>query len=207
MLIIFGFRGRGKTIATGQFFCPRCGADRSYAHRTIRRWFTLFFIPIAPTGGVLGEHVRCDTCNTAFDMNVLQTPTSAALGEYIRNAMRMCIVAILLAGDRTDPRARFAAVGAAQATGLADYSDLALEQDLSRFGGTDVAVYVDPLAKGLNEQGKETFVAQVARVALADGQCSDAERRVLERVGASLGLSVAHLNGVVMTLTTETPPV
>src|SRR5262245_7497197 len=207
MLIIFGFRGRGKTIATGDFHCPRCGVDRCYSHRTVRRWFTLFFIPIVPAGGEVGEHVRCDTCQTCFNTSVLATPTSAQLTENIRSAMRMCIAAILIAGDPTNVPARIAAVNAARLAGWSDYDDAALDHDLVSLGGTPIAPYVDPLTTALNLQGKETFAAQIARVALADGQCTEAERSVLEQVGASLGLSVAHLNGIIGTLASETPPV
>src|SRR5215831_18584319 len=179
MLIIFGFRGRGKTIATGEFHCPRCGVDRRYSHRTVRRWFTLFFIPLVPTGGEIGEHVRCDTCQTCFNMSVLASPTSAQLTENIRNAMRVCIVAILLAGDRVNIPSRVAAVNAARLAGLAEYDDAALDDDFGALAGTAVAPYVEPLARSLNDQGRETFAMQIARVALADGQCSADERGVL----------------------------
>ena len=47
---IFGLIGRG------QFHCPNCGGDRNYEHRTARRFFTLFFLPVIPLDKV-GEVV------------------------------------------------------------------------------------------------------------------------------------------------------
>ena len=58
--------------------------------------------------------------------------------------------------------------------------------------------YVAPLAEGLNLQGKETFIEQVARIGLADGPLSPSETRVLESLSATLGLSAAHLRGIVV---------
>ena len=78
MILIWGFKARAKTISTGEFFCSRCGADRSYALQQIRRWFTLFFIPLFPAGKALGEQVKCSTCGARFQPEVLNTPTSAS---------------------------------------------------------------------------------------------------------------------------------
>ena len=64
MILIWGFRARAKAVATGEFFCTTCGADRSYVLQHIRRWFTFFFIPLFPVGKALGEQVKCSTCGT-----------------------------------------------------------------------------------------------------------------------------------------------
>ena len=77
MLIIFGTKLRARAIATGEFFCPSCGVDRNYVLQQVRRWFTLFFLPVVPMGKVLGEQVRCSTCGTCFRPEVLSAPTSA----------------------------------------------------------------------------------------------------------------------------------
>jgi len=47
-MIIWGFRGRVRPLATVRTRYPRCGQQA--AHRLVRsqRWFTLFFIPIVP---------------------------------------------------------------------------------------------------------------------------------------------------------------
>ena len=38
------------------------GADRSYVLQQIRRWFTLFFIPLFPAGKMLRNHFRGRIC-------------------------------------------------------------------------------------------------------------------------------------------------
>jgi hypothetical protein len=123
MILIFGFRVRGTNVGEGEFFCPHCGADRHYVMRALRRWFTFFFIPIFPSGKELGRQVVCSTCNTAFREDVLNAPTSSALSDHIRNAMRVASVAMLRAGGETSA-ARAAASDAIRATGFTDYDDV-----------------------------------------------------------------------------------
>src|SRR3954464_3087245 len=86
-MLIFGFRSRAGVIGRGTFLCPHCGVDRSYSHKRMRRWFTLFFIPVIPLN-VAGEFVECDTCRQGFKMIVLNTPTTATLQTELAWAIR-----------------------------------------------------------------------------------------------------------------------
>jgi len=198
MILIFGFRARAKNVGHGEFFCAHCGADRSYVLQHIRRWFTLFFIPIFPAGRVLGEQVKCTTCGSAYRPDVLNAPTSAAFSENLRGATRVAAVAMLAAGDVRNEAARTAAVDAARRAGSGSYDDSWLANDLSAIDASQLEMYLVPLAQGLSLPGKESFVEQVARVGLADGALSPAESRVIESIGAQLGLSAAHLRGIVV---------
>lgn len=201
MILIWGFRARAKAVSTGEFFCSHCGADRSYVLQQIRRWFTLFFIPLFPVGKVLGEQVRCATCGSRFAPDVLNTPTSATFSENLRGAMRVASMSMLAAGDPTSSAARAAAVDAARHTGAENYDETWLTQDLAALDASRLGDYLAPLAQGLNPQGKETFVEQVARIGLADGPLSSSEMHVLETLSTSLGISAAHLRGIVVSTT------
>lgn len=70
-MIIFGSRAKNKTLDEGQFFCPRCQAQRAYKHQQATRYFTLYFIPLIPMGK-MGEFIECQGCGAAFEMSVLQ---------------------------------------------------------------------------------------------------------------------------------------
>jgi hypothetical protein len=150
MILIFGFRVRGTNVGEGEFFCPHCGADRHYVMRALRRWFTFFFIPIFPSGKELGRQVVCSTCNTAFREDVLNAPTSSALSDHIRNAMRVASVAMLRAGGETSA-ARAAASDAIRATGFTDYDDATSRSDLASADVANLAGYLAPLASGQGE--------------------------------------------------------
>jgi uncharacterized tellurite resistance protein B-like protein len=198
MIFIFGFRNRASKVSEGDFFCPRCGADRHYVLQRFRRWFTLFFLPIFPMSGAKGgEQVKCQTCNTAFRPEVLQTPTSAQLTDTIRDTMRLAAVAMLTAGDSWDVAARQCAIDAICSTGATGYDDNALSEDLYNQDQGQLTSRLGQLARGLNDPGKEMFITHLAQIAVADGPVSEGEQAVLNTAGSSLGMSAAHLLGIV----------
>ena len=213
MILIWGLRARAKALSTGEFFCSHCGTDRAYVLQQMRRWFTLFFVPLFPVGKPLGEQVRCSTCGTRFAPEALNTPTSATFSENLRGAMRIAAVSMLAAGDRTNDAARSAAVDAARRSGAENYDETWLANDIDALDPSNLGEYLAPLANGLNTQGKETFIEQVARIGTADGPITPAETHVLESLGASLGISAAHLRGIMIATaspqspsTGDTPP-
>lgn len=206
MILIWGLRARAKALSTGEFFCSHCGTDRSYVLQQIRRWFTLFFIPLFPVGKPLGEQVKCSTCGTRFSPDVLNTPTSASFSENLRGAMRIAAVSMLAAGDRANEAARTAAVDAARTSGAENYDETWLTHDLEVLDPSNLSEYLAPLANGLNTQGKETFIEQVARIGAADGPLTSPENRVLESLGSALGISAAHLRGIMVSTTTPQFP-
>ena len=195
MIIIWGFRAIARKVGEGVFHCPKCGGDRDYVRQKVVRWFTLFWIPLFPVSKSLGEQVKCRTCSTKFTTAVLSTPTTAELTEQVRNATRVVTAALVRAADPHDPAARSAAVHAVQATGLADYTDEALASDLVHIDVAHLAAHVAPLAASLTDQGREVFVSRVATVAPA-GELNQAQLSIMNTVGSSLGLSAAHLAGV-----------
>ncbi len=70
-MIIFGTKGRAKSVDSGEFFCPNCQQRRPYDYKEVKRYFTLYFIPLIPMGH-LGEYVECGWCNMQFKSEVLQ---------------------------------------------------------------------------------------------------------------------------------------
>lgn len=70
-LIIFGSRAVTGSKGTGSFVCPRCGPGAPYDHKRVRRFFTLYFIPLIPLRTV-GEYIECGTCRTTYKPEVLR---------------------------------------------------------------------------------------------------------------------------------------
>ena len=88
MLIIMGTKVRLKVLQALVFACPHCRTDRQGALVSLRRWFTIFFLPVIPMGE-LGRAVRCDTCGNRFDERVLDHATGASLAEARDGAVRV----------------------------------------------------------------------------------------------------------------------
>jgi len=59
-MIIWGRRALTSTVFRGTSYCPECSQQRAYSRRRMRRFFTLYFIPLFPTK-TLGEYdpMRC----------------------------------------------------------------------------------------------------------------------------------------------------
>lgn len=74
-LIIFGTKGVTSTVSTGAFDCPGCSASTHYEHKKLRRFFTLYWIPLIPLG-TIAEYVECLSCHGQFKLGVLPGGTS-----------------------------------------------------------------------------------------------------------------------------------
>jgi hypothetical protein len=202
-MIIFGYRGRDRTIGNGNFNCPHCRASRSYEHKKLQRWFTLYFIPVFPIQ-TLGERIVCGACNQAYTTQVLSYDPSqqeARQREEIVRQWRTAMIAIACAFGRPS-EAQAEAVGAGLErvwqqpipTGeiLADCSSapaggMAQEEVLGRLGD---------LPRSLGASGKEGFLQSALEVLRAGGDASEAHNALLQRIGSLLGLSDAHVRGI-----------
>lgn len=206
-MIIFGVRGRVATLGTGRFFCPRCGGDRAYTKKGVRRWFTLFFVPIVPLGAARGTRVCCDTCGGAFSEEVLSLPTADAFRSVYGRALRQCAVGVLKSGDASSAVARASALAVMNELGddgLVD--DAALARDLETADPSLLAVAASPVANRLEPRQAEAFFGSCAQVALSDGPLTDAERHALGVLGESLHLTELHQLGVIEALRAPVGP-
>jgi hypothetical protein len=200
MLIIWGLRVVYRTIARGVFFCRKCGGDRSYRQRTGRRYITLFFIPLVPLTRT-GEHVQCTTCKTRYVTEVLRLLTAAQMQEALPAGMRALVCVMLRAGDPASAAARRRAIEAVTGAGAEGYDDAALDTDLAQ-----PAAAGQPKIVALGDQSqvhaREWYLAELIRIAMADGSLTGAERTAAEHVAADLGLTRAQTLGVI-TLTEQ----
>lgn len=205
MLLVFGFRIRLRTIASLLFFCPRCGGDRTGSRRVARRWFTVFWIPVIPLNQV-GEVVECETCHTRYDPTVTERPTTADLASALGTAVRVLTAMVVKTGDADNAAMRAAAVADVAAT-TPGYDDRTLAGDAAAIDPALAEQYVAPLANGLEVAGKERLLADLVRVALAGGTVSPDQRRLLDLTGRGLGLTAAHVTGIVSSVAAaSTPP-
>jgi hypothetical protein len=200
VLIIWGIRVFFHTTGQGVFHCQRCGGDRQYRHRSGRRFFTLFFIPIIPLNKV-GEHVQCTTCKTRYHVDVLNLPTAAQMQAALPAGMRAAAATMLLAGDPGSSAARQRAIAAITSAGAQGYGDAALNADLG-IPAEAAGPVLAQVGAQLAIHGKETFLAEVVRIGLADGPLTDSERNAAYTVGASLGMTQAQALGLI-TLTEQ----
>lgn len=199
MLIIFGFRTLLHVIGVGDFHCPHCDSDRRYEKVQPRRWFTLFFIPIIP-GTRQDPVVRCMTCRSLWDEQVLALPTTQELQEGLAVAARAVIATTV---------ARLPNVAVPSALAIAtvevaryqpsSYSVDELLRDVASFRSCSVRDYAEPVAPILTTIGKERLVRGALTVVAAYCMLSEVNSRGyqaalanVESAAASLGLTHSH---------------
>ncbi|MFP3991258.1 TerB family tellurite resistance protein [Streptomyces sp. E11-3] len=203
---VWGTRIAWTTVGDGEFFCPGCGGDRNYRRRLGRRRFVLVGIPLLARGNA-GPVVECAACQGHFDTDVLDHPTSTRFSAMLRDAVHTVALAILAAGGTTSRTVLASAVSTVRSAGYDDCTEdqltaliEALAADTGRISGgypgpggaltlaIELHEALDPLAPHLAPAGRESILVQAARIALADGPYTAAEREVLVTVGGALRL-------------------
>jgi tellurite resistance protein len=202
-MIVWGWKTVFRVIGSGVFSCPACGADRNYERRRAQRFFTLFFIPLIPLK-TIGEFVRCTYCKNDFRDSVLARPTAAQFTDLLQNTVRGVMVNVLRRGGWEHPGARAVAVQEIVTAGAVGYGEPNLAQDM-QVVPEDLTQLLANLAGQLPEAGREALVTGATRVAAADGPVQPAERAVIDAVGAALGMSQAHVAGIVAAVAPAAP--
>jgi hypothetical protein len=197
MFIVWGWRTRRKQIGGGTFFSPATGADGPYNLVEVRKWFTLFWIPLIPLK-VLGTYVECTATKTLYETRVLENPTSADLSEQLTAGARDLVAAVASADGAVTAACRRVALEVVGAR-VEGYDKETLRADIGRVTEDSLSERMAFLASGLSAQGKEALMADAAAVLLASGKPGDNGRAVIERAGRELGLSAAHVRGVIET--------
>ncbi|MFI9610754.1 TerB family tellurite resistance protein [Streptomyces sp. NPDC052023] len=213
---VLGTRTAWTAVGDGEFFCPGCGGDRNYQRLTGRRRFTLLGVPVLPRGDT-GPVVECAACRSHFGTDVLDHPTTTRFSAMLRDAVHTVALAVLAAdGTRTRPSLT-AAAGTVRAAGFEDCTEEqlnalveALAADTGRVCGQpcgpglaiELHEALDPLAPHLAPAGRESILLQGARIALADGPYTAAEREVLATVGAALTITSDEVTRLLATART-----
>lgn len=201
LFVIFGTRGVTMTKETAHFHCPSCNATQQYRHRRVRRFFTLYFIPLIPLD-LVGEYVECQGCQNSYKLAVLSYDPAAGQAQFeaeFHGAVKRVMVSMMLADGAVEERevATIRSVYQRLAGQELARSDVDREIDLARSDGRGVIEALKDLSPGLNDPGKELVVKAALYVAAADGNFDEKEKDLVGEIGAALGMTPAHLKGVI----------
>ncbi|WNI34235.1 TerB family tellurite resistance protein [Streptomyces sp. ITFR-6] len=206
-LRICGIRTMWDTVGDGEFFCTGCGGDRNYRRLAGHRRFTFLGVPLLRRGTV-GPVVECAACHEHFGTDTLDHPTTTRFSAMLKDGVHTVALGVLAAGGTTSRTVLETAVATVRGAGfdgctqeqLATVVEV-LSVDIGHGSAFDPAAEacgaalaielheaLEPLAPHLAQTGRESILLQGARIALADGPYSQAEREVLTTVGGALQL-------------------
>ena len=196
-LRVAGVRTAWRIVDDGDFFCAGCGGDRCYRLLTGRRRLTVLGLPVLPRGAA-EPVVECVSCRGHFPPDALGQPTTTRLAGLLRDAVYAIALAMLGAGGGEEAAARRAAVAVIRDAGYPECTEDGLLTLRAAMGRRrlppldhEVRAAVGALTPHLAAPGREALLLLGARVALADGPCTDAERQTLSTIAEALSLPVA----------------
>ena len=103
-MIIFGTRAVTTKPDRGDFYCPTCNSKQEYVLKHVRKFFTLYFIPVIPLNK-LGQYVECFSCSDTYKLNILDydpEKTSRAVEAEYHSAIKKVMIYMLLADGVID---------------------------------------------------------------------------------------------------------
>ncbi|MBA3391163.1 MAG: TerB family tellurite resistance protein [Deltaproteobacteria bacterium] len=209
-LIFFGTRGVTYGSEGGEFHCPDCEGKEQYRHRKVRRFFTLYFIPLIPLD-LLGEYIECQRCTSTYKTSILDFDPKAAEAREeaaFRGAMRRVLVLMMLADgvvEQSEIEAIQSILGKLEDREV-PREEIDGEVSRAQIDATDIEHYCRSMAGYLNDSGREMVIKAALLVASADGNFDQSEREALAAIATALNMSRAHFTGVVTEMTRDTPP-
>ena len=198
--IIFGTRGVTSSKAKGKFFCPSCQSESDYNHKQVKRFGTLYFIPLLPMDD-LGDYVECQKCKNTYNQQVLdynpEKDTEIFQAEY-ENAIKKLMILMLLADGEIDENEINSVITIYEkiTNTVLSREELIREIDNLKDKNHDVIDFTGSLRGQLNDHGKETIIKVAYLIAYADGEFHESEQDLLLKIAESLDFSKAHLTAV-----------
>lgn len=195
--IIIGTMGVPWTVDSGHFHCPSCGEQREYKLRHVRRFLTLYFIPLIPLD-LIGRFVKCKVCSSEFEEAILTFDPEAAHQEFLTELKRVMILMALADGEVD---------GAETAVIHRIYEDMsgvplsaeqiAEEAHLAATAKTDLATYVKGIAPTLSAEAKVIVIKVAFEVASAGGTLTPGRQHQLMNLPDALGISKEDFKAIV----------
>ena len=199
-MIIWGSRARTFTTNEGDFFCPECDDYKAFKAKKVKRYFTLYFIPLFPTSD-LGEYIECCECKSTFKENVLENDPKAReqkiRGLYF-SASRDIMISIAIADGKIEKSEIDQIINSFE-----EISQVRLERgelldaiNNIKIQNYSVSKIAEAVAPYLNDQGKEAVLRAAIKISKADGIIHDEELKLLHSLSDYLLLPKAYANGV-----------
>lgn len=187
-MIIWGTRGITSTVEESTFHCPQCRTQRDGRLKQVRRFFTLYFIPIIPLD-VAGRYVECTGCAGTYAEEILQYDPVAEQQKTFDEMLRVMILAALADGQvDTDERSEIKRQYTAMAGLPVSEDKLDEEVRFAVQSGTTLNDFVAKVAPDYSPQGKGLVIRLTYSVMSAHGPLEQGHKQQLAGLAKTLGI-------------------
>lgn len=194
-MIVFGTRGLTLTGDSGDFYCPSCDSDHPYKRRKVRRFFTLYFIPLIPLD-LLGEYIECQRCKNTYNDSVFsireqaEAEREAFQSEYERAIKKSMAIMVLADGVVDDAEVEVMTNIYSSITGKeTTEEEMRSEIEAAKNEGLSIESYLEQINGLVNESGKELVVRALINIAYADGDFDEEEQATLIKALSAMDIS------------------
>jgi uncharacterized tellurite resistance protein B-like protein len=202
IMIFYGTRGITLTGNSGNFICPNCVGEQPYSRRKVRRFFTLYFIPLIPLD-LVGEYIECKSCKNTYNDKVLEIkePVEAEdsdfEAEYQRAVKKSMAIMVLADGKVEETEVNAMANVFSVITGKeVSYDEMLAEIEATKTEGLEIEAYLKSINGLVNIKGKELIVRALLSIAYADGEFDDQEKRTLIDAVAAMDISESQFQEI-----------
>jgi tellurite resistance protein len=200
-IIIWGTKGITYATEEGQFHCPNCRSSTQYSQKRVRRFFTLYWIPLIPLD-VVGEYVECTRCQGTYKAEVLaydpEKEQKAFEAEFHRAVRRVMVLMMMADGEiATDELTTIRRLYQQLTDRVLEDDDLQNEVKAVEQSGAGAQEALGEIAGTLNDSGKEMVIRAAFLVAASDGEFADEEKQLLSEIAGVLQLQEGQLGRII----------
>ena len=192
-MIIWGTRGMESTTGNGQFYCPRCGDQAPYEHVDVRRYFTLYFIPLIPLGSA-GEYIRCSSCAGTYAMDILTYDPAVEQAKVAESIRRLCIMFLVdVKRDQPNELMQLCDVVGDIVDQDVDPNEVAVDVQHAKSANADLLKFTRQGSDEFSAEGKFLVLIAIKKILESTGGVLITERNRLIEMGKAMGLRKKHI--------------
>jgi len=188
--LIFGVKGRITRSNADDIIekgCPGCGNDLELSD--LKRWFTLFFIPILPMQKI-DTFYHCKNCDSSYKQNIKSTIIASKKDKEKVQKEAMKMFSITLVACMTHMAKIDGKISKEEEQELKRLSkdfpefEREIESSIKKVKESDDNEYVFQMLKNatniLTAQGVMSIIGKTAQMLLADGKIDKKEEKLLQ---------------------------
>lgn len=187
-MIIWGTRGREVHVGSGHFNCPRCQRQQEYNQKEVKRYFTLYFIPLIPIG-TAGGYVECRSCAGTFATEILSYDPEVERQKTAEKFRRLAVLFLLDVKRVTAPTLKALQDIVSDAVDMdIERQDIANDVKMAQNATPDTLKFFKAQTSEFSEQGKFHLLHILRQILESECPLQEHEKSRILELSNAMGL-------------------